>query len=73
LDGSSRSFSIATKQVFPGSSQAHARYLREHLPASTWLVFMARTSLLLLVLFIGVFINYLVKLIRVWRSDQPGG
>ena len=64
LDGSRRSVSVAAEQVFPGTSQAHASYLREHMPDTTWLVFMARTSLLLLTLFLGVFINYLVKLIR---------
>jgi hypothetical protein len=67
LDGSRRSISILAEQIYPGSSQAHAAYLREHMPASTWLVFMARTSLLLLALFIGVFVNHLVKLIRLWR------
>jgi len=71
LDGSHRSVSIAAEQVYPGSSEAHAAHLREHMPASTWLVFMARTSLLLLALFIGVFINYLVKLIRLWRRRRP--
>jgi hypothetical protein len=64
LDGSRTRVALLAEEIFPGSTSAHAEYLREHMPRASWAILMAKISSILFIIFILVFGYYAFHLIR---------